>query len=362
MSFQFKALKWQNNNSPLRIQTDTLPVTEDNAGNLKVPDNNVLVKVKAAALNPVDLLLKHLAVPGLFRADKGLGLDFSGDVVAIGASAAAKTGLRVGDPVCGINQTLFGNGTVSEYTLVDPFKKSGASIRKIPGKLSYEEAAAYPLVGGTAQSMFDHCAEGNTFNKVLILGAGTSVGRFCVQIAKQVYGSKNIVVTCSGRTEPLARELGAGEVIDYTKSKSILDPVLESVKATGKFDAILDCCGNNDLFDNMTTILRDRKEHGSYVTIAGDKKLNYNGIGVGHFFNNIPAIVRGIRSTLGYLPYYYDIFGLDSTKSWPDLLTKYFEEKHIQVFIDSIHSFEDYEEAVARLQSNQATGKVVITI
>lgn len=362
MALQFRALRWKNKKTPLQIRQASLPISQDSAGNISVPDDKVLVKVKAAALNPVDLLLKSMAVPGLFRADKGLGLDYSGDVVAIGLSAAAKTKLRIGDKVCGMNQQPFGDGTVGEYTLVDPFKISGASIRKIPAKLSYEEAAAYPLVGGTAESLFDHCTEGNSYKKVLILGAGTSVGKYCVQLAKQVHGSSHIVVTCSGKSEALSRELGATEVIDYTKNKSILNPVLESVKATGKFDAILDCCGNGDLFSEMPNILRDRKEFGSYITLVGDSKIDYNKSAYRLLISNIPVGIRLIRSKLGFLPYYYRLIKVEGNRDWPDKYTKYFAEKDIKVFIDSVYPFEDFEKAVTKLQSNRATGKLVITI
>lgn len=361
MSLDFKAVKWVNRNTPLQIKPDSLPVTKDAQGKLAVLPEKVLVKVRAAALNPVDLILKNVAIPGLFRAEKGFGLDYAGDVVAIGSSAAAKTKLAVGDKVCGLNQQLFGNGTLSEYSMVDPFKESGASIRKIPGGLSYEEAAAYPLVFGTAELIFDHCHQGNTYNKVLILGAGTSVGRYCVQLAKQVYGLQHIVVTCSGKTEPLARKLGATEVIDYTKNKSILNPVLESVQATGKFDAILDCCGNNDLFPEITTIIRDRSGAGTYNTLVGDAKVDYSGNMFAVGFKNIGATVRGIRSKLGWLPYYYGAVRVLGHGAWADKVPTYFEHNNIEVFIDSTYPFEDFDKAVARLQSNKATGKVVVT-
>lgn len=362
MTFEFKAVKWTNKNTPLQIKTDTLPISKDAAGNFDVPSDKVLVRVRAAALNPVDLILKNVAIPGLFRAEKGFGSDYSGDVVAIGSSAQQKTHLSVGDKVCGINQQLFGNGTLSEYSLVDPFKESGESIRKIPGSLSYEEAAAYPLVFGTAELLFDQCRKGNTYHKVLILGAGTSVGRYCVQLAKQVYGSEHIVVTCLGKTEPLARELGATEVIDYTKNKSILNPVLESVRDTGKFDAILDCCGNSDLFPQITNIIRDRSDWGSYNTLVGDAKIDYLGNMYALIFKNLGATVRGIRSRLGLLSYYYGSVRVLGSGAWADKLPGYFEHKNIKVYVDSVYEFGEFAKAVERLQSNRATGKIVVRI
>ena len=75
-------------------------------------------------------------------------------------------------------------------------------------------------------------------SKVLVIGGGTSVGRYLVQLAKQG-GAKEVVVTCSPRTEDVIKSLGADTIIDYTKHKTFFILFLESVKSTGKFDYIL---------------------------------------------------------------------------------------------------------------------------
>lgn len=368
MPLEFNAVRFKNKNTPLAIKKTSLPVKQDATGKLEVASDRILVKVKAAALNPVDLLLKSAVIPLFSFSEKGFASDYSGDVVAIGASAAAKTSLKVGDKVCGINQVPFGDGTLGEYTLVNPFKKTGASIRRFPEKLTYEQAAAYPLVFGTAESLFDHSKHEkngknlNSFNKVLILGAGTSVGRFTVQLAKQVYGSEHIVVTCSGKTEPIARGYGATEVIDYTKHKNILNPVLESVKATGKFDAILDCCGNNDLFPQIGEIIKSRDVGGSYITLVGDAKIDYSKGIFPMLVKNLSAVFRGMKSRWGFLPYYYQLITLDGNDPWPDHVVEYFEKHNIEVTIDSVYDFDHFQQAVDKLESNRAVGKLVITL
>lgn len=368
MSFNFRAVRYKNRNTPLAIKSVSLPLKQTSAGAVEVQNDRILVKVKAAALNPVDLLLKSAAYPALSFGEKGFASDFSGDIVAIGASAASHTNLRIGDRVCGINQVPFGDGTLAEYTLVNPFNKSGASIRKVPDNLTYEQAAAYPLVFGTAESLFEfskHPKNGkstNSFNKVLILGAGTSVGRYAVQLAKQVYGSEHIVVTCSGKTEPIARQYGATEIIDYTIHKNILNPVLESVKATGKFDAILDTCGNNDLFPNIGHIIKTRAESATYVTLVGDAKADYSKGLLSTVLKNFSSGFRAIRSKLGLLPYYYGFFTVNGSHSWPDHLRKYFAEHKFDVAIDSVYPFEDFQKGVDRLETNRSVGKVVVTM
>lgn len=359
---EFNSVTYTDKNLPLAITVESLPVEEKADGTLVVDDKNILVKVKLASLNPLDAFLKSSAIPYLFRGKKGYAYDYSGDVVAIGASAASKTGLALGDAVCGLNYLIFGKGTLSEYTLVDPFVLSGETIQKKLNSLTYEEAASYPLVFGTAQVMFDYCKL-STFKKVLIIGAGTSVGRYCVQLAKQVYNSEHIVVTCSGASEELMRELGATEVIDYKKQKSILNSVLESVKTSGQFDAIFDCCGNGDLLGYINGILRSKEEGGAYVTIVGDFKPVFSDSFFSLFFRNYgSAILRNISGKLGLLLYDYTRIMITPSEKWASKLITYFEEKHFKIFIDSVYTFDNFQEAVDRISSNQARGKVVVNI
>lgn len=359
--FEFKAVTYTNRNDPLSITTTTLPVTTGPDGTYSVAGDKVLVKVKLASLNPVDNFLRSAAIPYLFRAAKGFGTDYSGDVVAIGADAAAKTGLAVGDAVCGLNSDPFGKGTLAEYVLVDPFQQLGCTIHKKPKSLSYQQAAAYPLVFGTAQTMFDH-SDCKDLKKVLILAAGTSVGKFLVQLAKQVYGVPEIVVTCSGTTEPEARELGATEVINYREYKLILNPVLDSVKKSGKFDLILDSAGNGDLFDNMLDILRSKQEGGTYVTIVGDIKPAFSESMFSMLFANYKSQFRAVWGMLGRLPYKYVFHMLPPDAEWAAKLARYFDEKDIKVVIDSVYPFEKFQDGLDRLVSNKARGKVVIDI
>lgn len=360
---KFNAVKYKNRDLGFSIVEDTLPVKVEN-GHFTLPSEDViLVKVHAAALNPIDVLIKNSLLPWIFKGDKGFANDYSGEIAAIGSRAAASTGFSVGDRIAGLYQVFLGPGTTSEYILINPFKGDGASARKLPENLSYQQGASYPLVLGTAQTMFDTIEKGNSYEKILVLGAGTAVGRYCVQLALKVYGSKHVVVTCSERTEKTIRELGATEVIDYTKHKSILNPVLESVKETGKFDAVLDCCGNSDLFPQITTILKNRKGFGSYVTIVGDNKANFQtGNILSMIFDNFGVGLRTLQKKLGFLPYFYTQALLDANGPWPDKCVKNFADGKLKVFIDSEYPLTDIQKAVDRLQTNKASGKVVVNV
>lgn len=364
MTLTFKAVTWKNRDSAFEIGNTSLDLKTDSQGNYIVGPGQVLVKVHFAALNPVDLVLKNIATPGLFRAQKGIGFDYAGKVVAIGADAASAKNIQVGDEVCGINwKVLAAQGTVAQYTLVDATSSSGASIRKKPAKLSLEQAAAYPLVFGTAQSLFTAVPTNNTFRRILVIGAGTSVGRYAIQLAKFVYGSEQIVVTCSGKSREAITALGATDMIDYTQHKSILSPVLEVVKASGPFDAVLDCVGNSDVLAEASTIIKPRKEGGAFVTIVGDTKANYQHESIGALLRHYLLFFRLLRDYIGWLPYHYQWVMLNPLGDlWASQIAKVIDENDVVIDIDSVYPIEDIQTAVDRLRTNRAVGKVVIKI
>lgn len=361
---EFKAARYNNSALALEVRTTTLPVkVSDGAYNLP-SSSNILVKVHAAALNPLDVVIRNSLTPLLFRAERGLGGDYSGDVIAIGDAAASKLNLQVGDKICGLylESLLLGPGSIAEYVLVDINKPTGSNARKFPESLSYQQAAAYPLVFGTAQIMFDDCPKSNSFEKVLVLGAGTSVGRFVVQLAKKVYDSKEIVATCSSRSEAIIRQLGANKVIDYTKHKSILPPVLEEIKDGKHFDAIFDCCGNSDLFANMSEILKTNKDGGAYVTIAGDNKMVFSKSFLISALKNFLCQIRKLRSSWGLLSYHFNMPIFTGMGKWADQCVENLERHNIQIFIDGEYSLDKVNDAFKRVESNKAAGKVVVNI
>lgn len=363
MPFQFKAVKYTSANSPLAIKTDKVDVTEKSDGTFEVASDKVFVKIKASALNPVDLVLKSMVPFFKASSEKGFSIDYSGEVVGIGKEAAEKTELKVGDKVCGMNHDPYGKGTLAEYVLVDPFVASGASIHKYPESLNLAEAAAYPLVLGTAIQFFDSVPEQNQKKRVLILGAGTSVGKYMVQLAKNVYNVPEISFTCSPSSQELIKKLGGNTWIDYTKQKSIAGPVKEIAKTHGKFDVIFDCAGNSDLFPVIEDVLVGRKDFGTYYTISGDYKYTFGGNSfLTILWHNLLVPVRALRSKFGLLDYIYAFIMLDPAGPWPKEAKQYIEEGKVSIKIDKEYDFADFEEAVRRIASNKANGKVVIHI
>jgi NADPH:quinone reductase-like Zn-dependent oxidoreductase len=177
-------------------------------------DNEVVIRVRAASVNPLDWRLKSHRP----------GVDVAGQVTAVGG---AVTQFKLGDAVFGLCK-----GAFSEYACTLESKL----VRK-PESLSFDQAAAVPVAGLTAlQGLRDkgHLQPGQ---RVLINGAAGGVGTFAVQIAKS-FGA-NVTGVCSTKNVESVRSLGADRVIDYTRDDFTQD--------NQRYDLILDNVGNRRL-------------------------------------------------------------------------------------------------------------------
>ena len=365
----FRAINYGSNREKISIRKDKIKLVANKDGTYDVPDKKILIKVHSAALNPVDMILYNSAHPLLsfFFGKQGLGRDYSGTIEEIGSVAAKKFDFKVGDEVCGFYRHPFGKGTCSEYLLIDPTVDKSIGLK--PKNLTMEQASSWPLVYGTADTMLgvrnaNNKPELNKESKVLIIGASTSVGRYLLQICSKKYHIRDIVAVCSPKSEQAVRELGATSVIDYTKlskDQGGIYPLAQKLAASGKFDMILDCVGNSDFLDD-TRMGNTLKSNGDYVTINGDDKSDYDTNSIMKAFKNFDPLFRMVRKVFGRLPYSYQLVFTEPDKAWIDRGIEGFEDGTYQVQIDSVYKFENFEEAIERLKSNRATGKVVIKI
>jgi len=185
----------------LQVQETALPVPKD---------DEVLVRVRASSVNPMDWylvrgkpFLVRLAGSGLLRPRSHLvGADVAGLVEAVGKSVQ---GFRQGDEVFGI-----GSGAFAEYVTVP----ERTLVAKLP-TLSFEEAAGVTLAGLTALQALRTHGNVHAGQSVLIQGASGGVGTFAVQIAKAL--GADVTAVCSTGKMELVRSLGADRVVDYTR-------------------------------------------------------------------------------------------------------------------------------------------------
>ncbi|XP_057866470.1 2-methylene-furan-3-one reductase isoform X2 [Cryptomeria japonica] len=206
-------------------------------GDFPVPKpgpGQILVKVRAAALNPMDIKRRK----GLFRNNDSdfpavPGCDMCGVVEEVGEGVSK---FKKGDEVYSDIQYFTSEkpkdcGTLAQYTVVE----EDLAAHK-PKNLSFEEAASLPLALLTAQQAFDEV----NFQKgwsVFIVGGAGGVGSLAIQLAKHVYGASRIVSTCSTGKVEFVKSLGADLAVDYTKQS--YDQVDE------KFDFVLDTIASN---------------------------------------------------------------------------------------------------------------------
>jgi NADPH:quinone reductase-like Zn-dependent oxidoreductase len=249
-----KAIIWTKYGSP-----DGLQLREVDEPTPK--DNEVLIKVHAAAVSRADTEFRRLKLPLFFALPIRLyvgvlrptrikipGTEFAGEVVATGK---AVTQYQPGDQVYGY--TGLGMGTYAEYLCLaeKPTAFAGVMASR-PLNISYEEAAVVPFGGLEALHSLGR-ANIEPGQKVLIVGAGGSIGTYSVQLAKH-YGAEVTGVDSTGKLDML-RSIGADHVVDYTR---------EDYTANGqKYDVIMDTIGKSPFSGS----LRSLNEQGTYINV-----------------------------------------------------------------------------------------------
>src|SRR5438309_10763199 len=193
-------------------------------------DNQVLVKVRAVAVNPLDLTitgpLALRPISGLRKPkETRVGVDYSGTVEAVGKNV---TNLKTGDEVFGGK-----TGAFAEYICV----LADRAVAPKPNNVTFEEAAAVPVAAITALQGLRDKGHIHAGQKVLVNGASGGVGTFAVQIAKE-FGAE-VSGVCSTRNLDMVRSIGADHVIDYTQ---------EDFTRNGQhYDLIFDAVGNRSV-------------------------------------------------------------------------------------------------------------------
>jgi NADPH:quinone reductase-like Zn-dependent oxidoreductase len=193
-------------------------------------EREVLVRVAASSVNPADKF--QLKPPLFFRRGQGFlrpknnrrGLDLAGRVEAVGKEVK---GLRVGDEVFGVGRGAFGEYAVADETEVAPK----------PARLSFEQAAAFPIAAVTALQGLRDKAQVRPGQRVLVNGASGGVGSFAVQVAKAL--GADVEAVCSTPNVEMVRSLGAGRVFDYSRE--------DFAKSGQRYDVIFDTQLNHSL-------------------------------------------------------------------------------------------------------------------
>lgn len=309
----------------------------DNVEKPTPTDDQVLVRVRAASINPYDWhfiegspKLMRAMIGGLRKPkDTRLGVDFAGVVEAVGKNV---TQFKPGDEVFGGKGGAFG-----EY--VTP--KADRAIALKPANVTFEEAAAVNIAGLTALQGLRDKGQVQSGQKVLINGASGGVGTYAVQIAK-LFGAE-VTGVCSTRNVDLVKSLGADHVIDYTKE--------DFTKSDQKYDVILDNVANRTLSENRHVLT----PNGRYVLIGGGS-ANEQG-----FFGAMKLPLKAFI----YSKFVNQKMGMMMAELKQSDL-QYFAEQmqagKLKSVIDRTYKLDEIQKAVAYVEEGHARGKVIVTV
>jgi NADPH:quinone reductase-like Zn-dependent oxidoreductase len=298
-------------------------------------DNEVLVRVHAAAVNALDWHFMR-GDPKLARAQLGFGgpkikirgRDFAGRVTAVGRNV---TRFRPGDEVFGE-----ADGTFAEYVCASPDE-----IGLKPANLSFEQAAAMPVAGNTALMALRDVAKVQSGQRVLINGASGGVGTFAVQIAKS-FGA-TVTGVCSGRNVDLVRSLGADEVVDYTQD--------DFARAGQRYDVVFDLVGNRSLTD----LRRVLTPSGTLILSGGG---NFTG---GSLVGPMGLMAKGKLLSF-FIRQRLVVFIAKGSRENLDKLGELAESEKVAPVIDRTFALSEAAEAIRYLETEHARAKVVITV
>src|SRR2546429_2007845 len=300
-------------------------------------DDQVLVKVRAASVNPYDWhfvegtpkIMRMMGVGLRKPKDTRLGVDFAGTVEVVGKNV---TQFKPGDEVFGGR-----GGAFAEYVCA----RANRAVALKPANLTFEQAASVNIAGITALQALRDKGNIQPGQKVLINGASGGVGTFAVQIAKS-FGA-DVTGVCSTRNVDLVRSLGADHVIDYTKE--------DFAKGEQRYDVILDNVPNHSLSE-CRRILNPK---GKYVMIGGG----------GPDDNRWGGPFGRVIHTLVVSPFVSQKMGMmmaELKKSDLAILGDMMQSGKVKPVIDRTYKLSELPAAIAYLEEGHARGKVVITV
>lgn len=297
---------------------DTLIVGE--VAKPSISASQVLIKVKAAGVNPVDFHIRNgmLKDSGTHELPLVLGWDASGIISEVGDLV---TDLKVGDEVY-VYAPLTEQGAQAEYLAVD-----ADVVAAKPKSLSYIESAAVPLAALTALQALTTHGQLKKDQKVLIHNASGGVGNFAVQIAKQL--GAHVIATGSLAKKEFIMGFGADEFIDYKKD--------DFEKYVQDVDLVFAAVGGNNIVERSLEVI---KYNGRLISLLDE-------------IDETKAEAKNVN---------YARMLVEPSKAGLNQIADMLESNQLKVTIDSVYSLDDAKQAMIKSESARATGKIVIEV
>lgn len=321
-----RAVLYKGYGSPQNLQIADIPV-------LVPTDNQLLIKVKATAINDWDwALLKGSPfymrlIGGLFTPKFTImGVDLAGEVVAVGKNVSK---FAIGDAVYS-DLSATGFGAFAEYVCVPE-----TALTKMPDGMSFTEAAAIPHAALLALQGLRDCGNIQSGQKILINGAGGGVGILAVQIAK-LLGAAVVTGVDSTNKKSAMLQAGFDDFIDYQTQ--------DFTKLPEQYDLILDTKTNRSVFRYLKVL----KPGGTYITVGGQMRR-----------------LLQILFMSGLIKWIYKkrvkILALEPNKGLVEI-NQLWQKQKLTVVIDGPYKLEDIQSAMQLFGEARHKGKVVIGV
>jgi NADPH:quinone reductase-like Zn-dependent oxidoreductase len=283
----------------------------------------LLVRVRAAALNPKDVMVRSgkFRVLSGSRFPKRVGFDWAGEIEEVGPGV---TGVAPGSAWYGMLDGFQG-GACAEYLVV---RRDQAAPK--PPSLGFPEAAAVPLAASTALQALRLVAKVKPGNRVLVNGASGGVGSFAIQIAK--LSGAHVTATASAANLDLCRRLGADDALDYRAA----DPL----SGGDRFDVVFDVFGNRSFGEARRALVKG-----------------------GMFVSTVPAPRVFLATALTLLTRTRAAFVMVRARADSlERLAEYVDDGKLAPVVEHVFPLERIAEAEAQVGSKHNRGKVVVTI
>src|ERR671919_847401 len=302
-----------------------------------VGEDDVLVRVQAASVNPADWHIIR-GDPYLARLSFGLrgpkepvpGCDLAGRVEAVGS---AVTAFAPGDEVFG-SAFMRGLGAFAEWASV-PHDVLAAK----PANLSFEHAAALPVGALTALQGLRDQGRVEPGQKVLIVGASGGVGTFAVQIAKSL--GAEVTGVCSTRNVEMVRSIGADQVIDYTEE--------DFTHSGRRYDLIFQLAGTRSPSDCRRALT----PKGTLLLSSGESK--------GHWIGPVGRIVKALALS-PFVGQTLVSFLVKPNGEDLHTLKELVEGRKVSPVIDTSYPLSEVPDAIRRLEEEHTRGKIIIAV
>ena len=301
-------------------------------------ENEVLVRVCAASVNPLDWhgtqgspYIARMAGGVRAPKDPRLGIDVAGRVETVGRNV---TGFRPEDRVFGMCK-----GAFAEYACASAAGSAMSVLARMHENLTFEQAAAAPVAALTALQAIRDKGKIQPGQKVLIHGASGGVGTFAVQFAN--YFGAEVTGVCSTRNIELVRSLGAARVIDYTKEDW-------AAASSERYDLLIDCVGDRSL----VACARILQPKGTHIVITGP-----NGPWLGPLARMLKALTLSPFVSRHLVPFIAKASRDDLT-----FIGKLIAAGAVTPVIDRRYRFSEVRDAIRHVEEGHARGKVVITM